>query len=349
MSAKVDKPEEDIWAGAKRTRVWEGVDARTFRDEIQPLNRPAILKGLAAHWPAVAAAAQSPEALVAYLKGRAADRPIEFFVGAPGIGGRFSYGEDLKSFNFERRRAPLGEMLDLLLRHAADDAPPSIYAGAVNAPYFLPGIIGEIETGLIDPSTEQLVSLWIGNRTRTAAHWDLPQNIACIVAGRRRYTLLPAEQVKNLYIGPFDLTLAGRPTSLVDFHAPDFAVHPRFREAIAHTEIADLEPGDAVYVPSLWFHHVESMDPVSAMVNFWWRDAPAHMLSPYLTMLHSLLTIRDLPAPERAAWRAMFDHFVFQADGDPMAHLPEDVRGLWGAPTPEKIAQLKDYLIKTLR
>jgi hypothetical protein len=340
---------EDIWKNAKRTRVWENVDARTFHEQIQPLNQPAVLKGLAARWPAVEAAARSPEALVAYLKSRANDRPIEFFLGAPDIAGRFTYGEDQTSFNFERRTAPLADILDLLLSHAADADAPSIYAGAVNAPNFLPGLIGEIDIGLLDPSVEQLVSLWIGNRTRTAAHWDLPQNIACVVTGRRRYTLLPTAQVKNLYIGPFDLTIAGRPTSLVDFRNPDFAAHPRFREAMAHAEIADLAPGDAVYVPSLWIHHVESMDAISAMVNFWWRDAAAHMLSPYLTMLHSLLTIRGMPEAERAAWRAMFDHFVFETDGDPMAHVPEGARGLWGALTPEKIAALKDYLTRTLR
>jgi hypothetical protein len=240
-------------------------------------------------------------------------------------------------------------MLDLLLRHADEKDAPSIYAGAVNAPRVLPGLAGETETDLLDPATEQLVSLWIGNRTRTAAHWDLPQNIACVVAGRRRYTLMPTAQVKNLYIGPFDLTIAGRPTSLVDFRNPDFARYPRFRDAMAAAEIADLEPGDAVYVPSLWIHHVESMDAVSAMVNFWWRDAAAHMLSPYLTMLHSLLTIHGLPEAERAAWRTMFEHFVFHADGEPMAHLPAHARGLWGEPTPERLAQLKDYLIRTLK
>lgn len=339
---------EDIWANAARTRVWEAVDTRKFRDEIRPLNRPAILRGVAAHWPSVAAAARAPEELCAYLKQAGNDRPIDYYEGAPHIAGRFTLGEDLRSYNFAKKSAPLAAVLDLLLSHLADEDAPSIYAGAVNAPAFLPGLLNDINIGLIDPATEQLVSLWIGNRTRTAAHWDLPQNIACVISGRRRYTMLPPEQVKNLYIGPLDFTLAGRPTSLVDFRNPDFVAHSKFREAMTHAEIADLEPGDAVYVPSLWIHHVESFDPLSAMVNFWWRDAAAHMLSPYLTMLHSLLTIRGLPEAERAAWRGMFDFFVFETGGEPMAHIPESARGIWGELTPEKIAQLKEYLIKTL-
>ena len=93
-----------------------------------------------------------------------------------------------------------------------------------------------------------LASLWIGNRGRTAAHWDLPQNLACVIKGRRRFTLLPPEQVKNIYVGPLDFTLAGQPSSLVNFRAPDFEAFPRFRDAIANAQIAELGPGDALYL-----------------------------------------------------------------------------------------------------
>ena len=92
---------------------------------------------------------------------------------------------------------------------------------------------------------EQLASLWIGNRTRTAAHFDLPQNIACVISGRRRFTVFPIGQLPNLYVGPLDFTPAGQAISLVDFHAPDFERYPRFREALRHAQVAELEPGDA--------------------------------------------------------------------------------------------------------
>jgi hypothetical protein len=254
----------------------------------------------------------------------------------------------VRAFNFERPNLTLSAITELLLKHRDDAEAPAIYAGAVNIPKHLPGLAADHRMPLLDADAEQLVSLWIGNRTRTAAHWDLPQNFGCVIAGRRRFTLLPTDQIANLYVGPLDVTPAGRAISLVDFRTPDLTKHPRFAEAIADAQIAELEPGDAIYVPSLWFHHVESFDAFGAMLNFWWRDGPAHLISPQLSLIHALLTLRDLPEPERAAWRIMFDHYIFQTGGDPFAHLPQDARGMFGEMTPDNIRRVREFLLRSL-
>ena len=64
------------------------------------------------------------------------------------------------------------------------------------------------------------------------------------------------------------------PISLVDFRAPDFGRFPRFREAMQRAIVVELEPGDALYLPSFWWHHVESSGVLNVMVNYWW-SAPA--------------------------------------------------------------------------
>ncbi len=339
---------DDLWAKTKRTPIYENVDARRFREEIAPLNQPGVLKGVARGWPAAVKARESDAALCDYLVSVAAAAPVEAYYGAPDIMGRYGFAADFKGFNFEKRAMPLRALLDDLLAHIGDAKPPAIQGASLNIVKHFPALLKDAPLDLIAPQYDRLISVWVGNRVRTAAHWDLPQNLACVVAGRRRYTLIPTHQVKNLYIGPLDFTLAGRPTSLVDFHNPDFEAFPKFREAMEHAEIADLEPGDAVYLPSVWIHHVETLSPFGAMVNFWWREAPEHMLSPYMTMLHSILTLRDLPAHEREAWRALFDLYVFQTEGPAMEHVPEHARGVWGQATPEQLRNLKAYLTKTL-
>ena len=55
-----------------------------------------------------------------------------------------------------------------------------------------------------------------------------------------------------------------------------------------------------------------------------------------------------LPELQRAAWQVMFDHLVFQAHGDPVAHLPEEVRGVLGSAGPEQRARMRATLLRSL-
>jgi hypothetical protein len=122
------------------------------------------------------------------------------------------------------------------------------------------------------------------------------------VAGKRRFTLFPPDQIGNLYLGPLEFTMAGPPASMVDFHAPDYDRYPKFRDAEKAGLIADLEPDDAIYVPSLWWHHVESEGPLNLLVNYWWMPVGAgSVLEP---LMLSLLALRDQPRPKKRRGKA---------------------------------------------
>lgn len=332
------------------TDAFTDVDLTRFRTDIQPRARPALLRGLVAHWPAVAHARSSDQALCDYLRALDSGAAAEACFGHAEMCGRFFYDASRTGLNFERRALSVTELLDFLqaLQHA--DQPLYAYAGAVRIKASLPGLLADNPNPLVGPDIEQLNSIWIGNRTRIAAHWDLPQNLICAVGGRRRYILFPPDQLANLYCGPIDFTPAGQPVSLVDFHAPDFARFPRFAAALQHAEIVELEPGDALYLPSMWWHHAESLDAIGVMVNYWWRDQPAEAMSPRATLLHALMTLRDLPAHERHAWRAFFDHYVFKPAGsESLDHIPLDARGVLGEMTPELAARVRAQLARALQ
>lgn len=327
---------------------YQQMDRERFEREIMPKGEPAVLRGLVADWPLVRAAADSDEALADFLRGAASDEPFEAWFGAPEIEGRFGYTDDFTGFNHERKLATVKQLLELLLRQKGHQQPHSMYVGGLPVRRHLPGLLPTIPVSLLDMSKATLISLWLGNRTRTAAHWDLPQNLACVVAGRRRFTLFPTDQIANLYVGPLDFTLAGQPISLVDFESPDLENHPRFAAALEAAQTAELGPGDALYIPSLWWHAVQSLDEVGAMVNFWWRDAEPPLLTPLNALYHAVITMKNLPPSELAAWRVLFGHYIFGENVDPAEHLPEQGRGILGRRTPELVARVKKLLIDAL-
>ena len=323
------------------------VDGAKFQSDIRPLAQPAVLRGLAADWPAVRAARSSDEELFAYLRRFRADRPVAAIVGAPEIHGRFFYTDDFRSLNFQRAMTSLDAFLGRLQRDREDPRPHAIAVQSEDVPTLLPGFERENRTDLVDPGV--VARAWIGNRIRVAPHYDLMENIGVVVAGKRRFTLFPPEQMKNLYIGPFELTPAGTPVSVVDTDNPDLDRYPRFAEALAQAQVAELQPGDAIYIPFHWWHGVASLEPVNLFINYWWNDARADAGNPYDALLHALYAIKALPADQRAVWRMVFDHYVFALDGDPVEHLPEAARGLMGEQTPEQLGRMRATLRQILQ
>lgn len=333
--------------GPQKAAEWQHVDAQLFESTIRPRGRPAILRNLVQSWPATQAAYRSPEALVAYLKGFYGGLPAPLFEAPAQINGRFFYNDTLDGFNFESKRALLSDVLDRLQADLGNPAAASLYAGSVSLPIYFPGFgVANRLDGLIKGSV--IESIWIGNRTCIAPHFDNTENIACVVGGKRRFTLFPPDQISNLYPGPLDRTPAGQPVSLVDVRHPDLARFPRYTEALQVAEVAELSAGDALYIPALWWHNVEGLEDLNVLVNYWWRDVPQYFDSPSMSLLHCLLTVKSLPPEQRRGWKAIFDYLIFQPDGTALEHLPPETRGLFGELTEANADRIRSLLLKSL-
>jgi len=332
---------------AAEIQEWHDVDATLFEQTIRPRGRPAILRNLVQAWPAIRAGRDSPEALIRYLESFDAGHPAPLFEGSADINGRFFYNATLSGFNFVTRRALLKDVLGRLQENLRVESAPALYAGSVSLPIYFPGFS---KANPLQPLMNGSVieSIWIGNRTCIAPHFDNTENIACVVGGRRRFTLFPPDQIANLYPGPLDLTPAGQPISLVDVRKPDLERFPRFAEAWAAAEIAELGPGDAIYIPALWWHNVEALENFNVLVNYWWRDVPDYFDSPSTSLLHCLLTIKSLPPEQRRSWQTVFDYLIFQSEGEALAHLPPEARGLFGELTRDKAERIHSLLLKSL-
>ncbi|HEX5766281.1 MAG TPA: cupin-like domain-containing protein [Woeseiaceae bacterium] len=334
----------------RTTRVIEGVppDAIPYAD-LLAAERPAVLKGVVRDWPLASAA--SPVEAASYLKSFYQGRPVLAFIARPELKGRFGYTEDANKLDFTSERGSLVDYLDIILGLAQDRDAPSYYIGSTDVDAYLPGF--RAENGLIlnhsmFASNPPMVGAWIGNRTTALAHHDMSHNIACCAVGRRRFTLFPPEQVHNLYPGPLEPTPGGQVVTMTDIQAPDFDRFPRLREALAVSEVADLEPGDALFYPAMWWHQVDALDAFNVMINYWWNTAPAYIDTPQNALLHALLSVRDRPEQEKRAWRAMFDYYVFGPPERAGEHLPSDARGNLGPIDEIKARRLRAYLLKRL-
>ena len=310
----------------RQVREVTGCRPDSLSDDILYSTEPLVLRGLTADWPLVQAAKQSSAQAESYILQFDSGQQLTAYRGEPEIDGRIFYNQDFSGFNFERIRLPLAEVFENLREYGSQTQPPTLYVGSTMVDNWLPEL--RRDNDLVLEGQDPLVSIWIGNRSRIAAHYDFPTNIACSVAGRRRFTLFPPEQLENLYVGPIDFTPAGQSISLVDFANPDFEAYPKFREAMQAAQVVELEPGDAILIPSMWWHHVESLDDMNILINYWWRNTPAYMDTPVNVLQHAIMGIRELPPEQREAWREIFDHYVFNADDENYQHIPEPARGV---------------------
>lgn len=327
--------------------VVEELDPARFAELILDRDEPAVIRGLVSDWPVVAAGRRSVHDLAEYLTSLDRGANVRAFVGEPESGGRFFYNDALDGFNFSIAETRFAQLLKTLVQFGRDGTRQPIYMGSTFASEIVPGFAAQNPLGEIEGRGGQ-PRIWIGNSSRIALHFDESDNVACVVSGRRRFTLFPTDQIGNLYPGPLDRTPAGQPTSLVDLAAPDFKRFPRFREALKKARVAELEPGDAIYIPALWWHGVEASGPLNVLVNYWWQDEPSDADSPLHAIAHGLLSIGHLHDRKRDRWRDLFDHYVFRANGDPAAHIPEKARGVLGKSTSELRQFIGRFLVQKL-
>jgi hypothetical protein len=318
---------------------------KEFEAAVHERNEPFVMRGLVGAWE-LTAAATSFSTLTEYLRGFHNGTPVSLMSGPPAIEGRLFYMEGFQRLNFQCRELPFADALQAIFATAAHDSPPTLYMGSASEAKHWPGLADANPLPLLP--REVVPNLWMGNRTVVGPHNDHPANIACVVAGRRRFQLFPPEQFANLYIGPLELNPAGRPVSFVAVNSPDLVRYPRYARALEASRDAMLEAGDAIYIPSMWWHSVESLEPFNLLVNYWWGAPGANAVRAEAALIHALLAMGPLTQEQRLAWRAVFEHLAFRVDGDPVAHIPTEARGLLGELTPDLRDRMRNIIRRSL-
>lgn len=332
------------WRPGRSVAECTGDPAAALAEAAQA-GHPLVFRGLAADWPLVGQGRTGPRQAFDHLLQFDTGKGAKTMLGAAALGGRFFYADDMLGYNFAVQTVGLAQVCAQILALAEQPDPPAVYAGSNPVDTYLPGFAAANRLAL--PIPEAAARVWVGNASHVAPHFDISENVAVVALGRRRVVLFPPHQTANLYVGPLDVTIAGQPVSMVDIRAPDLERYPRYARAMEHAVVADLEPGDAIYMPSLWWHCIEALDAANILVNYWY-NAPANS-SPFAALVHAMLAVRDLPPPEKAAWAHWFDHFVFAPDAaDAAAHLPPHARGVSGPPSAGRAEGVRAFIMRAL-
>lgn len=320
----------------------QATDAPTSLAGLAGRATPLVIRGLCRDWPLVRHALASDTQFARHLAAHDSGAAVDALLLAPEADGCIGYNAAFDGFNFSHHRIDIRGGLQRLAQYSRQADAPGLAIQSALIAECLPGLLADhVLPGM--PETVQ-PRIWIGNRVTTPAHFDEYHNLACVVCGRRRFTLFPPEQVANLYIGPLDFAPTGAAISVARLDRPDDPRYPRLREALAAAQVAELGPGDAIYIPPVWWHHVASLERLNALVNYWWQPRAGHGDRAHTALgclLHCILALRSLPEAERAAWRGLLDHYVFAAD-EPLAHIPAARRGVLGALDAERIEALRE-------
>ena len=298
------------------------VDGETFLREIATRYEPVVLRDQIAHWPAVEAGKRGARSIVDYVTTFGGGTPLEVVVGRPEIAGRFLLQRRHERLQF---RPPEGEP-------APVDAP---VAGA--RPTRTP-----TSSRRSTPTRRGRRIIFRAGRTRTASTCRSTRRPGCGSATRRRSRPITIRHpisrawwrggggsrcfrrsnCRTCTSARWTIRSPVPRSSMVDPCAPDLDRYPRFSTAWAAAQTAELGPGDAIFIPSIWWHHVQALDTINLLVNYWWTQAG--IPAPFLALVHAMMAVRDLAPGEREAWRSWFDHLVFD-DAAPHAgdHLPE--------------------------
>lgn len=323
-------------------------DTEAFISAVAEPCRPVVIRGLVRSWPVVQAAQRSAQHFKEYVSQYDAGRTAEVFVGESHIAGKYYYSEDLEQFNFERRHMKFADALERIIANAEQRSMPcSMYVGSLPIDAYLPGFAQDNRLAILKDGIA--ARIWLGHASNVAAHYDTLDNVACVVAGTRRFTLFAPDTIGDLYVGPIDHTMAGQPVSLAASAPAGDDRYPRFQAIRDQALVVELHPGDAIYVPKLWWHQVEALSSFNVLVNYWWDAFSIGPDAPSAGLLLSMIAIAERPPAERQAWKAFFDHYVFRSNGHPLSHLPPSQHGVLGPLKPDNYGKLRAYVMQLLR
>ena len=290
---------------------------------------PLVLAGCLDGWPLRQAleAAGAPDLQIAELTRLIGPRRLHYTTIAPEQRGHLGYTADGTRTNFSftsGRKVPFAQFADALNATLGGEGRGAVYmqsAPLTGFPELLPHVP---DLPYLTGGAEGYRQLWIGSGGHVVnLHFDPTHNLIAMLAGRKRVTLVPPDNMGNMYPAPLDCRLGDAIGSQVKLLDPDRTRHPRAAEELDKALVAEIGPGDVLYIPPMWWHHVESFG-LNVMINKWVLPVSSrHFTDLTANIVRGLLLFDRLPPASRAGLRAAYSAALFGAASLP-ALPPED-------------------------
>lgn len=214
---------------------------------------PAILTGCIKHWKAL-----DRWQNLSYLSKIAGNRivPIE-------IGSRYTdedWSQQLLTFSefLQNHVLKKSDKVGYLAQHQLFDQIPEL-----KEDFMVPEYCSFTDNSSEEPPD---INAWFGPAgTVSPLHFDPKHNLLCQVFGYKRVILYHPNDTSNLY--PYETKMLNN-TAQVDPLNPNYEKWPEFSKAKGF--IGYLKPGEMLYIPPKWWHHVTSLTP-SFSISFWWN------------------------------------------------------------------------------
>lgn len=238
-------------------RHFERPSMQTFYNKIFVPKLPAILTDCMSHWKALTLW-KNPN----YLNKIAGSRTVPIEIGS-------SYTEEdwtqhLVNFSefLQKHVIASNREIGYLAQHQLFEQIPELKEDFEVPEYccFSDSEEKDVESSEVD------VNAWFGPAgTVSPLHFDPKNNLLSQIFGYKRVILYSPTETDNLY--PYDTKLLNN-TAQVDPVRPDYDKWPNFRKADSMTFY--LKPGEMLYIPPKWWHHVTALTS-SFSISFWWN------------------------------------------------------------------------------